>query len=226
MERHEPHGPDAARRSRAARTRPVTGRRVWISLLVLVALAASCAVVVRAFSSSEEPRDARSAGAATEGRHEEPDGRAGHPSGRLVATGRKDPPPMNAMTMCMGRQGWPVVPYEGTRRGYVPDRPIPPEGQLGFLKAERYCSERTGREETQEHPGPAELESLYADVISTKRCLEDQGYLVVETPSLDEFVQVRGAWDPFASLVSPDLGYIGDGEYLRLNDLCPNPLPR
>jgi hypothetical protein len=63
-------------------------------------------------------------------------------------------------------------------------------------------------------------------VISTKECLESEGYLVVETPSLSEFVQVRGAWDPYASLVAPDLGYIGDGEYLRLDGICPDPLPR
>ncbi len=107
----------------------------------------------------------------------------------------------------------------------MPHGPIPPEGQLGFLKAERHCSERTGHEETSE-PDPAGLESLYADVIATKKCLESEGYLVVETPSLAEFVEVRGAWDPYQSLVAPDLGYIGDGEYLRLDRLCPNPLPR
>ena len=193
----------------------------------LVILGGFCVVAVRAFSGVDEPRDAGSAeGAPTERHQGKPDGRAGHPSGRLVATGREEPPPQNAMTTCMGRQGWEVVPYRGTQRGYVPNRPVPPEGQLGFLKAELYCSERTGREEPQEHPDPAALESLYADVIFTKRCLEDEGYLVVETPSLDEFVQVGGAWDPFASLVSPDLGYIGDGEYLRLDKLCPNPLRR
>ena len=204
------------------------GRRPWVVLLGLVVLAVSWAVAARAISGADEPRDAGSAGGAvTQGRQGESEGRAGHPSGRLVATGREEPPPQTAMTICMGRQGWEVVPYRGTLRGYVPNRPVPPEGQLGFLKAERYCSERTGREESRvEHPDPAELESLYVDVISTKGCLEDNGYLVVETPSLDEFVQVRGAWDPFASLVSPDLGYIGDGEYLRLDKLCPNPLRR
>jgi hypothetical protein len=130
------------------------------------------------------------------------------------------------MTVCLGEQGFASVPYRGTQRGYVPNSPIPPEGQLGFLKAERRCAERTGYGEPVREPDPAKLESRYEDVISTKECLESEGYLVVETPSLREFVQVRGAWDPYASLVAPDLGYIGDGEYLRLDGICPNPLPR
>jgi len=130
------------------------------------------------------------------------------------------------MTACLGEQGFASVPYRGTKRGYVPNSPIPPEGQLGFLKAERHCAERTDYGEPAREPDPAELESLYEDVISKKECLEREGYLVVETPSLKEFIQVRGAWDPYASLVAPDLGYIGDGEYLRLDGLCPNPLPR
>ena len=121
------------------------------------------------------------------------------------------------MTVCLGEQGFASVPYRGTERGYVPNSPIPPEGQLGFLKAERRCAERTGYGEPVREPDPAELESRYEEVISTKECLESEGYLVVETPSLSEFVQVRGAWDPYASLVAPDLGYIGDGEYLRLD---------
>jgi hypothetical protein len=130
------------------------------------------------------------------------------------------------MTECLGEQGFASLPYRGTKRGYVPNSPIPPEGQLGFLKAERHCAELTDYGEPVREPDLAELEGLYEDVISTKECLESEGYLVVETPSLEEFVEVRGAWDPYASLVAPDLGYIGDGEYLRLDVICPNPLPR
>ena len=205
------------------------GRRSWGLLLALAILAASC-VFAWTLLGPEGPWETSSPDrAATAGRDERPAGRPGdearHPSGRLVATGRKEPPAANAMTACLGRQGWEAVPYGGTKRGYVPHRPVPPEGQLGFLKAERYCADRTGRTEP-EKPDTADLEKLYADVVATKRCLEEQGYLVVETPSRAEFVEVRGAWDPYASLVAPDLGYIGDGEYVRLNRLCPNPLPR
>ena len=169
-------------------------------------------------------------GATTAGSPEGLDRRSGEAdprsSGRLVATGRTEPPEPNAMTVCLGEQGFASVPYRGTKRGYVPNSPIPPEGQLGFLKAERHCAERTRYGEPVREPDPAELESRYGDVMATKDCLEREGYLVVETPSLREFVWVRGAWDPYASLVAPDLGYIGDGEYLRLDDICPNPLPR
>ena len=181
---------------------------------------------------TEEPQEAGYFldGAATTGRSEEPARRAGEAdprsTGRLVATGRTEPPEPSAMTVCLGEQGFASVPYRGTERGYVPNSPIPPEGQLGFLKAELRCAERTGYEEPVREPDPAELESRYEEVISTKECLESEGYLVVETPSLSEFVQVRGAWNPYASLVAPDLGYIGDGEYLRLDGICPAPLPR
>jgi hypothetical protein len=124
-----------------------------------------------------------------------------------------------------GGQGFSPVPYRGTKRGYVPNSPILPEGQLGFLVAERHRAERTGYGEPAREPDPAELESRYEEMTSTRKCLESEGYLVVETPSLREFVQVRGAWDPYASIVAWDLGHIGNGEYLRLVGLCPNPLP-
>jgi len=205
-------------------------RRLKI-LLISTTFAVSC-VALWTFIGSEEPRDAGSFsdGAATTGPPEETDGRSREAdprsSGRLVATGRTEPPEPSAMTACLGEQGFASVPYRGTKRGYVPNSPIPPEGQLGFLKAERHCAERTDYGEPVMEPDLAGLETLYEDVISTKECLESEGYLVVETPSLGEFVRVRGAWDPYASLVAPDLGYIGDGEYLRLDGLCPNPLPR
>ena len=208
----------------------MTMRRFGI-LLLSTTFAVSC-VALWAFLSSEEPQGlgASPDGATATGHPEEADGRpreAGPRStGRLVATGRTEPPEPNAMTVCLGERGFASVPYRGTKRGYVPNSPVPPEGQLGFLKAERTCAERTGYGEPVSEPDPAELESRYEDVISTKECLEREGYLVVETPSLKEFVWVRGAWDPYASLVARDLGYIGDGEYLRLGGLCPNPLPR
>ena len=191
----------------------------------------SC-VALWTFIGTEEPREAGyfPDGAATAGRPEGPDRRSGEAdsrsSGRLVATGRTEPPEPNAMTECLGEQGFASVPYRGAERGYVPNSPVPPEGQLGFLKAERLCAERTGYGEPVKGLDPAQLEGRYEDVVSTKECLEREGYLVVEMPSLREFVRVRGAWDPYASLVAPDLGYIGDGEYLRLDGLCPNPLPR
>jgi len=200
-------------------------------LLISTAFAVSC-VTLWVFIGSEEQRNVGSFSdrAATAERPEESEGHSRkadpHSTGRLVATGRTEPPEPNAMTACLGEQGFASVPYRGTKRGYVPNSPIPPEGQLGFLEAERHCAERTDYGEPVKEPDPAELEVRYGDVISTKECLEREGYLVVETPSLAEFVRVRGAWDPYRSLVAPDLGYIGDGEYLLLDGLCPNPLPR
>jgi hypothetical protein len=106
-----------------------------------------------------------------------------------------------------GEPGFAPVPYRGTRRGYVPNSPIPSEGQLGFLEAERQRAERTGYGEPIKGADPAELESHYEEVISTRECASSAKITSSSRPpSLEEFVRVRGAWDPYASLVAPDLG--------------------
>ena len=128
------------------------------------------------------------------------------------------------MAECLRDEGWDVVSYEGNP-GYLPARsPIPAEQQIGFLKAERSCATRTGFGDQRPPPDRAKLEDLYEDVLATESCIEAEGSLVVEMPSREEFVEVRGEWDPYKSLLSPKLERVGDREYLRLARLCPNPL--
>jgi hypothetical protein len=128
------------------------------------------------------------------------------------------------MAECLRDEGWDVTPHEGSPE-YLPARsPIPADQQIGFLKAERSCATHTGFGDQSPPPDRAKLEDLYEGVLATESCIEAEGSLVVEMPSREEFVEVRGEWDPYKSLLSPKLERVGAGEYLRLARLCPNPL--
>jgi hypothetical protein len=86
-------------------------------------------------------------------------------------------------------------------------------------------AERTGYGEPVREHDPAELESRYEAMTSTRKHLESEGYLVVEPPSLREFVQVWGARDPYASIVARDLGYIGNGSTCASSGSAPTRSP-
>jgi len=67
-----------------------------------------------------------------------------------------------------------------------------------------------------------QLARLYEDLLDTKSCLEAEGYVVDEPPSVDRFVEnyYEGVWDPYSS-VSLRVG--SEAEWNRVQAACPYP---
>jgi len=73
---------------------------------------------------------------------------------------------------------------------------------------------------TEEPPTEEQIRRQYDSLIDVKRCLEREGYAIIEPPSFETFLEdwAVGPWHPYLSL--PQLAA---DERHRLNELCPQP---
>lgn len=71
-----------------------------------------------------------------------------------------------------------------------------------------------------ETPSDEFISATYDALLIVKQCLEDQGYAIVEPPSLEVFIDTysEGPWHPYNSV--PD---VETSEWQRLNEICPQP---
>ncbi len=115
---------------------------------------------------------------------------------------------------CMKDRGWKTdVEADG---GVVSE--YPPEQEDRYTDDLHTCIEIVGPAEPIEY-SQRQYEALYASTLEAQQCLLDKfGYETPKAPSLDAFIELKGAWSPFNLL--PD---ISAEEFLEIQEVCPQP---
>lgn len=111
---------------------------------------------------------------------------------------------------CMSDQGWEVEIIDGATAAEVPDSQMD-----SYLRAVSECSNILGfttpRELTDE-----ELKLAFEAQVANRSCLMELGYELPEGPTLQAYIDAKGAWTPFSDL--PDLD---PDEFASVERECP-----
>jgi hypothetical protein len=123
---------------------------------------------------------------------------------------------LELIASCLREEGWsPVVEDGGITFGGVPV-----ELRETLMEATAECERRIGIPE----PRPldaGELEELYAMHLEALACLRSEGYQLPDPPSLEDYVENQGGWQPHEQVLQ--LLWTDDAEWTRLNEVCPRP---
>jgi len=127
-----------------------------------------------------------------------------------------------AVAQCLQESGW-GVDFDESDGSYGVKDGIP-EAQAGQYEADRVaCEEKFPQEQ-----GPAledwtaeQWSELYAREQQTAECLRNEGYDVPEIPSEQTYIDRYKNGDPW--LAYAFLPVVGESEWKRLNDACPQP---
>ena len=120
---------------------------------------------------------------------------------------------------CLREAGWNAE-YDPFDQGVRVDD-VSGEQRFRVSDAVADCEQKIGR------PQPTGMSSVearkfFADLLVTAACLEREGYEVESPPSEETFLDSLDAgapvWHPYMSI-----GNLPDAEWLRINEVCPQP---
>ena len=120
---------------------------------------------------------------------------------------------VSAQARCVQDQGFPVE-VDASESGFSFERVPPEQNQIAFAVAIA-CKEGLNLPPPST-PTVAQREEQLAYLTLVVSCLRELGFAVEDPPSLDEFIELDGAWSPYDAL--PPLG---PAEFDRVDRSCP-----
>lgn len=120
---------------------------------------------------------------------------------------------------CLRDAGYPAE-VDGTE-AYVPA--ISGEARLALAVVADRCSDEVGSM-PREPLTPEYLTEHYYDQVATKECLEAEGYVIADPPTVEVFVETyTTSSEPWVAYTSVAVLDLSPAEWDRLNEVCPQP---